>query len=131
MQHQVLSTLNDWRAHARKRWLIMPPLSVEALAWFTRLLGLVIVLNLFDAIMTTFWVGLGEATEANPVMAVLIMESPPLFMIGKLGLACFGVFILEKYRENRLSWAAVIGANLVYVGIALYHVSYLYLRSLA
>jgi hypothetical protein len=54
----------------------------------------VVVVNLLDAILTMVWVGSGVATEANPILAPLLVW-PALFVCVKVALVSLGVWILR------------------------------------
>ena len=89
------------------------------------LFGALILLALFDLIATIFWISLGAAEEANPLMDYLVHESMVLFAFGKLLLTFFGVTILRAFRPHRprlvfkVTWSLVI----LYIGIAVWHLS--------
>ena len=96
------------------------------------LFGALVLLALFDLIATIFWISLGTAEEANPLMDYLMHESMVLFAFGKLLLTFFGVAILRALRPHRpklilkVTWSLVI----LYIGIAVWHLSG-FLRTMA
>ena len=84
-------------------------------------LAALICLNLLDAVFTLWWVSLGLAEEANPVMALLLSKSPLSFMIGKIALVYISVFILlANYKSKIASLVASIAVYL-YSCVAAYH----------
>ncbi|MFN7134829.1 MAG: DUF5658 family protein, partial [Myxococcales bacterium] len=58
------------------------------------------VLNSLDAGFTAMFVRLGVATEANPLMAVLITASPALFVGVKLAVVNAGALCLWALRHS-------------------------------
>lgn len=85
------------------------------------MLGLVIVLNVLDALFTVFWVEARLATEANPLMAVLLESSPVLFVLGKSALVGAGCVLLWGYRHTRMAFVATAGVSLLYLFLFCYH----------
>lgn len=82
---------------------------------------LLLCLSLVDAFATLWWVELGWATEANPVMAAVLPWGVNSFVAYKLCLTAAGVaflvFCSPFYRIN-----LVLGAlDLIYLGLAGYH----------
>jgi|TARA_A100001515_G_C4520687_1_gene193399 hypothetical protein len=80
-------------------------------------------LILVDLTATLFWVGNGLATEANPIMDFFLQISPILFVLAKLGLSGAGIWILYYFRKRfrRKVFAALLGLNLVYIAVFVYH----------
>tara|TARA_R100000657_G_C4579935_1_gene42502 strand:- start:161 stop:481 length:321 start_codon:yes stop_codon:yes gene_type:complete len=80
-------------------------------------------LILVDLTATLFWVGSGFATEANPIMDFFLQISPLLFVLAKLGLSGAGIWILYYFRKRfrRKVFAALLGLNLVYIAVFVYH----------
>ena len=81
---------------------------------FERVLGLLLVLNIIDAVLTSAWVSEGVATEGNPVMAAAMQYGFGPFVLGKVALVGLGVGLLYRYREERFARLAVIPAALLY-----------------
>jgi hypothetical protein len=93
-----------------------------------RLVYAVLVLNLIDAVMTMIWVLRGDATEANPMMEVVLREHPVLFVATKLGLVSLGSYLLWQHRRKGAAVIAIFVAFLVYYAILTVHLGALDLR---
>lgn len=84
-----------------------------------RLLILLLILNLFDAIATFIGLKVNMIEEANPMMAALYKKDPFLFIAVKASLSFFLLFLLHYVKEIRsmivkyISVAAVIGYGAV------------------
>jgi len=81
----------------------------------------VVILNLVDALFTLGFIELGAATEANPLMALLLASGPVTFMIGKLTLVSMGVLLLWRYRARRSAICGLVCATTVYIALCIYH----------
>lgn len=80
-----------------------------------RLLVLLVVLNLFDALFTLGAVAGGVAIEVNPLMAEALHVGPVVFMATKMGLVCLGVALLHRLcAATSAAFLAAIAAVLVY-----------------
>lgn len=88
---------------------------------WTVLAALGALLNVADAILTIRALDAGLATEGNPIMAVLITVSIPLFYLYKLGIV--GLFGLLWFSANDqyLAKAGIVVGCGSYVGIVSYH----------
>jgi len=84
----------------------------------------IIVLNIFDAIFTLFWVNAGMAREANVLLRHLVHNYPVLFVIVKFTLVLAGTYILWKYRDNKYAVFGMFGVFLIYYALLLHHLSY-------
>ena len=62
----------------------------EHFRWLRKIVWAILILNVFDAFLTLFWVYTGRATEANPAMEVLVHEYPVLFVVVKFSLVLLG-----------------------------------------
>lgn len=89
--------------------------------------GMVLVLNLVDAIFTLVYTRLGVAHEANPLMQQALMASPLAFMAVKLALVSLGVLLLWRARARRVAVAGLVAAGTTYTGLVLYHLSAVHL----
>lgn len=89
-----------------------------------RTLALVIiiaVLNVYDAVLTTVWVSLDLAKEANPLMRPLLEAGAVPFVSIKFALVSLGLMILWN---NRNHWLAQVGLHLmalIYGVLIIYH----------
>ena len=81
---------------------------------FAHALGLILVLNILDAILTSLWVSSGVAVEGNPVMAAVMQYGYGPFVLGKVALVGLGVGLLYRYREERFARLALVPAALLY-----------------
>ena len=82
-----------------------------------------IVMNLIDAVFTLGFVELGAATEANPIMEILLSCGPVMFVIGKMGLVSLGVMLLWRLRHMKVALAGLVATTSVYGVLCLYHFS--------
>ena len=72
-------------------------------------ISLLFVLNYVDALFTLIWVSLGIASEANPLMEVLIHD-PVLFVFVKVVIVSLGCYLLHRYSYKRFAqWAIRVG----------------------
>lgn len=84
----------------------------QAIALFT--------LNVLDCVFTIRIVAQG-ATEVNPLMAVLLHQSPVLFAFAKMGLICLSMFLFYKAGKVRDVRNYVQGAIGLYAAIVVWH----------
>ena len=82
-----------------------------------------IMLNAIDGILTINWVGSGIATEANPLMNLLITTNPLLFMTIKLLLVSLGAYLLWCYRNRTLAVVSLYFCVLVYSLVMVQHLN--------
>ncbi|MGH0028952.1 MAG: DUF5658 family protein [Myxococcota bacterium] len=93
--------------------------------WLEGIVKVTLVLNLVDAVFTLLWVWAGLASEANPLLAELVLEHPIAFVSVKLALVGLGSMLLWWRRQRPLAVVAIFLAFLVYYGILLLHIDYL------
>ncbi|MCC7000441.1 MAG: hypothetical protein IT370_37935 [Deltaproteobacteria bacterium] len=91
--------------------------------WLRTLVSAVVVMNLLDAVFTLIWVTSGQAVEANPLMAAALERSPLWFMVSKLTLVSFGVFILWRARARRMAVGALALSLVAYCVLMWHHLS--------
>lgn len=94
---------------------------------FAKILGVVIVLNVLDGLLTLFWVYTDRATEMNPLMSVLIEAHPVLFMSLKIALVHLGSIILLRNCDRSLAKLSVLIAFSLYGALILYHSSMVFI----
>ena len=95
----------------------------ESARWLRGIVKAVLILNLFDAVLTLCWVQAGVATEANVLLQDILEQSTVLFMVVKMSLVSLGVGLLWRQRQRPL---AVFGIALVfctYATLLVYHVA--------
>ena len=90
--------------------------------FYKRVLSLLLVLNLWDAIATSFWVMSGRAVEANPFMATLLDINPSLFILTKTFLVSLCIGILWKIGERKLSYFLLLPVCILYIYVSIVHV---------
>lgn len=78
---------------------------------------LLFLLNLFDAVLTIFWVRNGFASEGNNLMAQLLEMGDVPFLAVKLGIGFFTAVVLWRWSEKRLAKIGLMLALTVYVGL--------------
>ncbi len=70
---------------------------LTSMASFERALGALLVLNLFDAALTSVWVSSGITGEGNPMMAAAIALGYGPFVLGNhLGIGARVVGLVER-----------------------------------
>lgn len=89
----------------------------------TLLAGLVIVLNLFDAVWTLSFVEAGVAEEANPLMSTALGHGPLGFMVAKLTLVSLSVLLLWRLRHRVGAALGLWSGVLAYSMVVAYHLS--------
>ena len=97
--------------------------TIQHFKWLGAIVWATLIFNVFDAILTLIWISSGQATEANPLMAVLIEEHPVLFIVVKFALVFLGSTLLWRYRKRPLSVIFIFVAFLIYYFIILYHLT--------
>jgi hypothetical protein len=90
-----------------------------------KLMAILAGLNAFDAASTVVYVHNGQATEANPLMALLLAWHPMAFVLGKFGLLFVGMIILGAFSHSRLVRPTLFVACAAYVGIAAIHLNHI------
>ena len=88
---------------------------------------IIFTLNILDAIMTLFWIDLGVAKEANPMMAAALEGGAAHFLICKISLVALGCLLLYKYRKNLLSKGTTAFAAGCYISLGFYHLYGIYI----
>lgn len=91
-----------------------------------KILGILIVLNVLDGLLTLFWVYTNRAVEANPFMAVLIDAHPVLFMGLKIALVHLGSIILLRNCHRSLARVCAVVACSFYGALIVYHTAMFY-----
>ncbi len=81
----------------------------------------ILVLNLFDAVLTLCWVQCGVAEEANLLLADLLARSVVLFMLAKLSLVSLGVLLLWRHRARPLATYGAVAGFAAYSAILVQH----------
>lgn len=89
---------------------------------FGALIGAICVFNALDALATSSFVIMGLATEANPMMELLLSIHPALFVSAKITLVSLGLIILAKWRQLALARGAILMLFSVYTLIICYHI---------
>jgi hypothetical protein len=90
--------------------------------WFYAALTLLLC-NVLDAAFTVAAVGSGDATEANPLMEVLLSRGALEFVVVKHVLVSLGVLLLWQRRAHRLARAGLFCSVPIYSGLVTYHVA--------
>jgi hypothetical protein len=92
--------------------------------WLEGIVKAVLVMNLFDAVMTLWWVSSGLATEANPFLEQIVTEHGFLFVVSKISIVILGTTLLWRYRTRPLAVLGIFAAFLVYYEVFLIHLSF-------
>ena len=93
----------------------------QAAFWLTCIL-LVLICNVLDAAVTVCAVEFGDATEANPLMAVLLHAGTVQFVVVKHLLVSLGLVLLWRLRVRPLARRAAMVAMTVYPLLFAYEV---------
>ena len=88
---------------------------------FKKILYAIIGLNAFDAVATLTWIKHGLATEANPLMAPLIVYCPWCFIAVKMGIVGLVCFFLWLQRDHSYTFHASKLVFSAYSILALWH----------
>jgi hypothetical protein len=86
------------------------------------LLVATLAFNLVDVILTLSLIHAGLAIEANPVMRALLEVSPVVFVVGKLSMVFFGLYVLWKERRRTLALVGSGAVFAVYFLLMVYHI---------
>ena len=89
--------------------------------WLRGIAKWILVLNLFDGVLTLIWVEFFWASEANPLMSDLVYNSALLFMAAKLTLVSLGTLFLWRYRSRPLAVMSLFLAFFSYYWVFLIH----------
>ncbi len=84
-----------------------------------------LVLNLLDGLFTLWFLQLGVAEEANPLMRAAYEHSPVAFMMLKLAVVHAGVALLTLGGQATAARVALKAGMLLYAGIVAYHLTFL------
>lgn len=100
----------------------MKSAGLTSMASFERALGLVLVLNLLDAALTSIWVSAGIVPEGNPMMAWAMELGFGAFVLSKVALVGLGGLVLYRLREVRMARVAILPAAVLYAFVMGNHV---------
>ncbi len=89
--------------------------------WLKGFVKAILVMNLFDAVLTIYWISSQRAVEANPLLADLAHAHPLEFVIVKLTLVSLGSGLLWRLRQNPLAVIGIFAAFLGYYFLLVYH----------
>ncbi len=89
--------------------------------WLQVTVGLLIVMNAVDGVLTILWVDSGRLTEANPMMEILLSTHPVLFMTVKLTLVCLGTLLLWRLRHLPVAIFSIFLCFAAYLSVVVYH----------
>ncbi|MGW8181105.1 MAG: DUF5658 family protein [bacterium] len=85
-------------------------------------LGILLILNFLDAVLTMYGVEKGLGIEQNPLMLELLKHGYFHFTIVKIALVSFGAWVLWRLIHNRWAQVGAILGTLVYAGVVCWHV---------
>tara|TARA_B100000131_G_C17932919_1_gene539112 strand:- start:184 stop:492 length:309 start_codon:yes stop_codon:yes gene_type:complete len=94
---------------------------------FKKILIWLLILNLFDLIMTLVFITSNEAREANPIMNQALEVGILPFGILKIFLVTAGVWLFWKNKNSIVSQYAAIFCLLAYIILSIYHLTGFYL----
>ena len=96
----------------------------ESTGPFELALQAVLILNIGDAVLTSWWVATGWATEANPLMNRVLEFGIGPFLFTKAMVGMFAVVVLKAHKHrlvSKIGLAAILMAYLAVLGIHLSH----------
>lgn len=91
--------------------------------WLQTIVKTILILNVFDAIMTMIWVSAGSAVEANPFLSGLVNGNLLTFVLVKMALVSLGSLLLWRNRRHPMAVVAIFVAFLAYYFLLLYHLA--------
>ena len=86
------------------------------------LILLLVAVNFTDAVLTLWWVEMGIATEANPLMDALLQLGSESFLAVKFALVNLGAYLLWQCRRYWVARQGLLLALLVYGFVAYAHI---------
>ena len=99
-------------------------LSESSGALFEKALQAVLILNIGDAVLTSWWVATGWATEANPLMNRVLELGIGPFLFTKAVIGMTAVMILKAHRKHLLSRIGLVAILLAYVMVMGHHLAH-------
>jgi hypothetical protein len=106
------------------RWKAVHIGTPQHFRWLEGIIKAVLILNLFDAVLTLMWVKLGLAYEKNVLIRPLVDSHAVLFVGAKITLASLGMFLLWRLRHCPLAVVGIFGVFLIHYGLFLYHLRF-------
>lgn len=92
--------------------------------FFEVALRAVLILNIGDAVLTSWWIATGWATEANPLMNRVLELGIGPFLFTKAMVGMIAVMILKTHRAHLLSRVGIVAILLAYVAVMGHHISH-------
>lgn len=78
---------------------------------------LLFTLNLFDALLTIYWVRNGLATEGNQLMASLLDMGNTPFLTVKIMVGVMAVIVLSRWKNLKLAQYGLTITLAIYLGL--------------
>ena len=85
------------------------------------ILILLCIFNLFDAILTLFWIEYGIAEESNPIMEYALSQGVAYFFVMKIALVSAGCILLYRLREFLMARVISVLSLMIYWVVLGYH----------
>jgi hypothetical protein len=85
------------------------------------MLGIIVILNLVDAIATMFWIEIGIAEEGNPMMRWVLDDGVGNFIFIKTILVFLSALLLWRLKDFIFARILTIPVFILYCYIALVH----------
>jgi hypothetical protein len=98
--------------------------TAEHYRWLHGIVMVVLLLNLFDALFTLYWVRSGHATEANHLLAELVEKHAVVFVAVKTSLVSAGSWLLWHKRDRAFAVISIFVVFLAYYVVLLMHLQY-------
>ena len=92
-----------------------------------KLLSITYILNVFDAIVTYYFVTTNRAVELNPFMKFLLDANPTYFIAFKVIIVAFAVYLLYRLSKAnmKLAFIAAVVTTVVYSILFSYQVLFI------
>jgi len=91
---------------------------------FEKLMVVLLGMNVYDAVMTSFWLTAGLMTETNPIMAAAWEISPLVFMAAKLALVAVAIlaflYAWQSEYKTTVIWSSST-VSLLYAAVCVGH----------
>ncbi len=92
--------------------------------FFEVALQAVLILNIGDAVLTSWWIATGWATEANPLMNRVLELGIGPFLFTKAMVGMIAVMILKTHRAHLLSRVGIVAILVAYVAVMGHHLAH-------
>lgn len=96
---------------------------VPQASWPLLVAPAIVLLNIFDALLTLMWVHADVAEEANVLWGDMVAQQPFGFVLVKLLVVTAGVWFLYRFRHLRLARVGLMVAFAAYATVFAWHLT--------